>query len=50
MKAVSHWRTYLKIDPVSHWSNIARRELEKLRRATVVEGSREHKAGSPGRE
>lgn len=38
MKAVSHWRTFLKIDPSSHWSSIARRELEKLRRATVVEG------------
>ena len=40
MKAVVHWRTYLKLDPSSTWSAIARRELEKLRRVTVVEGSR----------
>ncbi len=40
MKAVQHWRTYLKLDPASHWSNIARRELNKLREAAVVPGSR----------
>jgi tetratricopeptide (TPR) repeat protein len=40
MKAVQHWRAYLKLDPASHWSNIARRELAKLREATVVPGSR----------
>lgn len=40
MKAVFHWKTYLKLDPSSSWSVIARRELEKLRRMTVVEGAR----------
>jgi tetratricopeptide (TPR) repeat protein len=40
MKAVQHWRAYLKLDPASHWSNIARRELAKLREAAVVPGSR----------
>ncbi len=40
MKAVMHWKTYLKLDPSSTWSAIAKRELEKLRRATVLEGSR----------
>jgi tetratricopeptide (TPR) repeat protein len=40
MKAVMHWKTYLKLDPASNWSAIAKRELEKLRRVTVVEGSR----------
>jgi tetratricopeptide (TPR) repeat protein len=40
MKAVLHWKTYLKLDPSSTWSAIARRELEKLRKVTVVEGSR----------
>jgi len=40
MKAVQHWRAYLKLDPSSHWSNIARRELAKLREAAVVPGSR----------
>jgi tetratricopeptide (TPR) repeat protein len=40
MKAVRHWLAYLKLDPSSSWSAIARRELAKLREATVVEGSR----------
>jgi len=40
MKAVHHWMTYLKLDPMSQWSSIARRELTKLRQATVVRGSR----------
>ena len=40
MKAVHHWKTYLKLDPSSTWSAIARRELEKLRRVTVVQGAR----------
>lgn len=38
MKAVRHWKAYLKLDGTSSWSAIARRELEKLRRATVVTG------------
>jgi tetratricopeptide (TPR) repeat protein len=38
MKAVRHWKAYLKLDGSSSWSIIARRELEKLRRATVVTG------------
>jgi tetratricopeptide (TPR) repeat protein len=40
MKAVRHWTEYLKLDPQSQWSNIARRELAKLRAATVLPGSR----------
>ncbi len=40
MRAVQHWRNYLKLDPGSHWANIARRELAKLREAAVVPGSR----------
>jgi Tfp pilus assembly protein PilF len=39
MKAVRHWTAYLKIDPNSQWSDIARRELGKLRQAALVEGS-----------
>ncbi len=39
MKAVRHWTDYLKLDPASHWSSIARRELAKIRRATVVQGT-----------
>ena len=38
MDAVRHWKTYLKLDPTSSWAQIARRELEKLRRYTVVTG------------
>lgn len=40
MKAVRHWIAYLKLDPSSSWATIARRELAKLREATVVEGLR----------
>ncbi len=37
LRAVSHWKTYLKLDPTSPWAAIARRELDKLYRETVVE-------------
>jgi tetratricopeptide (TPR) repeat protein len=40
MKAVRHWRIYLKLDPGSSWAIIARRELEKLRKATILDGKR----------
>ncbi len=40
MGAVRHWRAYLKLDGVSSWSKIARRELDKLESTTVVAGSR----------
>jgi len=36
MKAVHHWKTYLKLDPTSSWANVARRQLDKLREATVI--------------
>ncbi len=39
MKALRHWTEYLKLDPSSHWSTIARRELSKLRKAAVVTGT-----------
>jgi len=38
LKAVHHWKTYLKLDPMSQWASVARRELGKLYRDTVVEG------------
>ena len=38
MDAVRHWKTYLKLDPGSSWASIARRELDKLRRHTVLTG------------
>jgi tetratricopeptide (TPR) repeat protein len=40
MEAVRHWKIYLRLDPNSTWAAIARRELEKLRRYTVVAGRR----------
>lgn len=40
MEAVRHWKTYLKLDPNSSWASIARRELDKLRKYTVVSGKR----------
>jgi tetratricopeptide (TPR) repeat protein len=38
INAVRHWQTYLRIDPGSSWSAIARKELEKLKNATIVRG------------
>jgi tetratricopeptide (TPR) repeat protein len=43
MRAVRHWKAYLRIDPSSPWAAIARQELDKLRRATVIEGARSGK-------
>lgn len=37
LRAVRHWRTYLKLDPASSWATIARRELNRLYRETVVD-------------
>ena len=37
LKAVHHWKSYLKLDPMSPWASIARRELERLYRETIVE-------------
>ncbi|MCP5118253.1 MAG: tetratricopeptide repeat protein [bacterium] len=39
MRAVRHWKTYLKLDPTSPWATIARRELKKLLRETVVDST-----------
>lgn len=36
MKALQHWSAYLRLDPGSSWAGIARRELNKLRAATIV--------------
>lgn len=38
LKALRHWRAYLKLDPSGYWAAIARRELEKLRKETVLTG------------
>ncbi len=39
LKAVRHWKTYLKLDPGSPWAAIARRELDRIYRDTVVENT-----------
>ncbi|HLK48706.1 MAG TPA: tetratricopeptide repeat protein [Bryobacteraceae bacterium] len=36
LKAVHHWKCYLKLDRSGPWADIARRQLEQLRRATVI--------------
>jgi len=36
LKAVRHWKSYLKLDNTGTWANIARRQLEKLREATLI--------------
>ena len=40
LKAMHHWRTYLRLDPASHWTDLAKRELQKLYQSTVLPGSR----------
>jgi len=36
LKAVYHWKAYLKLDHSGQWAEIARRQLERLRQATVI--------------
>ncbi len=36
MQAVRHWSAYLKVDSSSSWAQVARRQLDKLRKATIV--------------
>ena len=36
LKAVHHWKAYLKLDHSGQWAEIARRQLERLRDATVI--------------
>jgi tetratricopeptide (TPR) repeat protein len=36
LTAVHHWKAYLKLDRSGQWAEIARRQLERLRQATVV--------------
>jgi tetratricopeptide (TPR) repeat protein len=40
LPSVRHWRQYLKLEPAGYWAGIARRELARLRRATVIEGAK----------
>ena len=41
MRAVRHWKSYLKLDRSSGaWAAIARQELDKLRHATLIQGSK----------
>jgi tetratricopeptide (TPR) repeat protein len=37
MAAVRHWKAYLKLDPTSQWAEQARKQLERLRKLTVIE-------------
>lgn len=37
LTAVKHWKAYLKKDPASSWAAQARKQLERLRKLTVVE-------------
>jgi len=34
--AMKHWQIYINLDPASEWAAIARRELDALRRQTIV--------------
>ncbi len=40
MKALKHWQSYLKLDPTSSWAAIARREMDTIRKSTVVPNRR----------
>ena len=37
LKAVHHWKCYLKLDNSGQWAEIARRQLDRLRQATVIQ-------------
>jgi hypothetical protein len=34
---VHHWKIYLKLDRTGEWADIARKQLERLRQATVIQ-------------
>jgi tetratricopeptide (TPR) repeat protein len=36
LKAVHHWKLYLKLDSSGQWAEIARRQLDRIRQATVI--------------
>jgi tetratricopeptide (TPR) repeat protein len=36
LRAVYHWKSYLKLDSGGEWAEVARRQLERLRQATLV--------------
>jgi len=36
MRAVRHWKAYLKLDSSSSWAGVARKQLEKLCEATLI--------------
>ena len=36
LNAVRHWKIYLKLDASGPWAEIARRQLDKLRQATLI--------------
>jgi tetratricopeptide (TPR) repeat protein len=36
LKAVHHWKRYLKLDHTGTWAEIAQRQLERLREATLI--------------
>ena len=36
LKAVRHWKSYLKLDGTGTWATIARKQLDKLREATLI--------------
>ena len=35
LKAVHHWKAYLKLDSSGQWAEIARRQLERLRQVVI---------------
>jgi tetratricopeptide (TPR) repeat protein len=37
LKAVHHWKCYLKLDNTGQWADIARRQLDRIRQATVIQ-------------
>ncbi len=37
LRAVHHWKNYLKLDRTGAWADIARRQLERLRKVTVIQ-------------
>jgi len=36
LKAVHHWKAYLKLDSAGQWADVARRQLDRLRQMTLI--------------
>jgi tetratricopeptide (TPR) repeat protein len=40
LKAMRHWKAYLRLDPAGEWARVAQRQLDRLRKSAVIQSTR----------